>query len=225
MPPLSSPAPTFLRVAVERKRNNIGARDQRHNQNMGRARGHMHAVAGTARQRFAPPPPTLIHTYDTVASTASKPVHGELPDYNGFLLEFPRELDERERELVRGSTCYAAFLPHFANGTDVNEWLSPRHFWIDANSAKSRSSNWREREPFALLEDFIVNGTPTRVRANNTRKWEGIGVAPSRIILNHPGDKAPAPEIEFVHFEREGRQPAPSQIITDPRDLLRIRIS
>jgi hypothetical protein len=165
----------------------------------------------------------LIHAYNHKIPTASSPIDGELPDYDGFLLEFPRDIDGREQELIRGCTCYAAFIPWFSNGTDFNEWISPRHFWIDASSYRSRSHDWRARDPFTVLADYIINGTPARSRADGTRRWEGVGVAPIRIILNHPGDVAPALEIENIHFEREGRQPPPQRVITDARDLLRMR--
>jgi hypothetical protein len=163
-----------------------------------------------------------IEIYDAASSTSSRVISGPLPDYDGLLVEFPRDMDEYEHEVVRGIVCYAAFLPYFSNGTDVNEWLSPRHFWIDASSYRSRSSNWREHEPFALLEEFLLTGTPKRKRQDDTRKWHGVGVAPARLILNHPGDKAPPTTAEPLNFEREGRK-GPLFGLTSAHDLLRLR--
>jgi hypothetical protein len=44
---------------------------------------------------------------------------------------------------------------------------------------------------FGMLETYLVSGTPKRVRKNDTRAWDGIELAPSRVVLSHAGERPP----------------------------------
>lgn len=134
-----------------------------------------------------------------------------LPDYDSILLEFPRDLTETEKERVSGLLAYWAKLPFVADGSTENKWLSDNQIWIDADSTRSRSADWRLRRPFEMLEDFIINGTEPRKRQNNSRAFSGIGLAPKRAILSHP--QYPEPPLTK----------RPRRKITAAADLLRHR--
>jgi len=179
---------------------------------MGRGKNQPASVSGTMslslRGAEDPAKPMRVDIYEPHKKQQGEAVAGQLQDYEGLLVEFPRDLSEWEQEQVRGSVCYWGYLPFTSNQTTENEWLSPRHFWLDASSYRSRSSNWRDRDVFSLLEEFVTEGTPIRKRQNNTRAWAGIGTGPSRIILNHPGD-TPPPVDQPLDFTRKGRQMPP----------------
>lgn len=147
-------------------------------------------------QRTPTTPPYQMGSRTIVAPMAIE-VYGQgavdpLPEYDSLLLEFPRDLTETEKERAAGILAYWAKLPFVANGSTENRWLADNQIWIDANSNNSKSADWRLRRPFEMLEDLMVEGTEPRKRQNNTRAFEGLGIAPGRIILSHPQHPEPA---------------------------------
>lgn len=133
----------------------------------------------------------------------------DLPDYDGLLVEFDRSLSPAEKDRAAGILAYWAKLPFVANGSTENQWLADNQLWIDANSINSLSSNWRNRQPFELLEKWFIEGTDQRKRDNNSRAVNGIGLAPQRVILSHPKRAIP--------IRRENK---PKRKITKASDLL-----
>lgn len=131
-------------------------------------------------------PPMAIEVYR--GNNDSQP----LPDYDGLLLEFPRDLSKNEQDKASGILAYWAKLPFVANGSTENVWLTDNQLWIDASSHNSKSADWRLRRPFEILEDWMNQGTEPRKSQNGTRAFNGIGLAPDRIILSHPKRALPS---------------------------------
>lgn len=190
---------------------------------MGRARNRIAAAATAGGPNTRGATATIekprVETY-TPLGTHGVAVDGAMPDYDGLLIEFPRDMMQWEKEQTAGATAYWAFKPYVSDGSDENRWLSDRHLWIDASSYRSRSKDWRARNVFDELEEYLREGTPAR-KSDGERKWQGVET-PKRFILGHPGDTAPPLPPEPLDFSRDREVPTLSGL-TDPRDLLRFR--
>lgn len=161
-----------------------------------------------------------VESYNRYSATQGAPVESLLPEFEGLLVEFGRDLTDDEQRQAAGAICYWAKLPQHFGGSTTNDWLTARHFWIDCASENTSSRDWRAREPFAALVQYTSEGTPQRKRQNDTRAFEGVGIAPERVILGHPGDKAPrAPQAPVDWSRADARGPA---LTGSPYDLLRM---
>jgi hypothetical protein len=109
-----------------------------------------------------------------------------LPEYSGLMLQWDRELSKEQQDRASGILAYWASLPFVSGGSSKTVWLAKNQLWIDCDSSKSSSSDWRAHRPFELLEDWLVKGTPNRKTQQNSQAFSGIGQAPARAILSHP---------------------------------------
>lgn len=189
---------------------------------MGRARGGTHAsTAKTGGRRGEIVESMRVESYQPHGDQGQS-LTGEPPDYDGLLIEFPRDMNDHEQEQARGATHYWAYKPYVSNGADTTTWLSRRHLWISASSHRSTSSDWRARDVFAELATYLNEGTPARKKDNNSRKWYGVGVIPARLILDHPGSTHPPLPQPPLEFRREGDK-GPLFGLTSAHNLFQVR--
>jgi hypothetical protein len=112
-----------------------------------------------------------------------------LPEWQGLLIEIPRDLNPTEKTRFENIINYWAKLPYVTNGFTQSHWSGERYFWINADSNNSSSSDWRRHRPFEVLDEMLSLGTPER--KNGLRTINGFGFVARSFVLSHDGKLPP----------------------------------